>query len=64
MYDAVGNLEYLLYHTVTQSQYVYDDQNRLTDMYRIKPDGETIEYSYHYDLGYAGEQKRLLAVDV
>ncbi|MEN2774877.1 discoidin domain-containing protein [Acetivibrio clariflavus] len=59
MYDAVGNLEYVLYPDGYKIQYVYDDQNRLTDIYRIKPDGETVEYSYHYELGYAGERKKV-----
>jgi RHS repeat-associated protein len=59
LYDAVGNLEYILHQDGYKTQYIYDDQNRLTDVKRIKPDGKTVEYSYHYDLGYAGERKKV-----
>ena len=59
LYDAVGNLEYVLYQDGYKIQYVYNDQNRLTDVKRIKPDGKTVEYNYHYNLGNAGERKKV-----
>ncbi|WP_010251560.1 discoidin domain-containing protein [Acetivibrio cellulolyticus] len=59
LYDAVGNLEYILHQDGYKTQYIYDNQNRLTDINRLKPDGVTVEYNYHYQLGFAGERKKL-----
>ncbi|WP_205410218.1 hypothetical protein, partial [Acetivibrio cellulolyticus] len=59
LYDAVGNLEYILHQDGYKTQYIYDNQNRLTDINRIKPDGVTVEYNYHYDLEFAGERKQV-----
>jgi len=60
-YDEVGNRQSLAYPNGVNTDYLYDDLNRLTDLTTTGPSG-TVQ-SYHFTLGAAGNREQIDEAD-
>jgi RHS repeat-associated protein len=60
-YDEVGNRHSLAHPNGVNTDYLYDDLNRLTDLTTIGPAG-TVQ-SYHFTLGLAGNREQIDEAD-
>jgi RHS repeat-associated protein len=60
-YDENGNRQFLAHPNGVNTDYVYDDLNRLTDLTTIGPAG-TVQ-SYHFTLGAAGNREQIDEAD-